>query len=265
MIYVIGIIFTFFLSFILLTKKGKSIPDKILVVWLFIIALHLILYYIVSTQQHFQISYLLGLEIPMPLLHGPFLFLYTTSFTAPQAKTWKKLLHLIPFAIALLSIIPFFLLSSEEKLLVYRNQGEPFSILTGIIFLGTALSGLVYIALSLRALISHKRKIKNEYSYTEKINLQWLFNLTIGLCGVWLIVLLADDEVIFSSVVLYVCSSVILVSNRWEFLRINHRLRVLLLWIAQTQQILSPFNLIILSMINLRSPICNLMQSTVNY
>lgn len=204
MIYVIGIVITFFLAFILLTKKGKSIADKILVVWLFVIAMHLILYFIISAQMHLEFPYLLGLEIPMPLLHGPFLFLYTTSFTAQPTTISKKILHLIPFALAFLSIIPFLFLSSEEKLLVYRNQGEPFSILTGIIFLGTVLSGLIYIASSLRSLANHKRKIKDEYSYTEKINLQWLFNLTIGLCCVWLIVLLADDEYIFSSVVLYV-------------------------------------------------------------
>jgi len=204
MIYVTGIVITFFLSFILLTKKEKAVADKILVVWLCVIASHLTLYAIISTQTHLQFPYLLGLEIPLPLLHGPFLFLYTTSFTARPTTARKKLVHFIPFSLALGSIIPFLLLSSGEKILVYRNDGEAYSVLTGIIFMATILSGVTYSILSLRALLIHKRKIKDEYSYTEKINLQWLFNLVIGLCCIWIIVLFADDEHIFSAVVLYV-------------------------------------------------------------
>lgn len=204
MIYITGVVITFFLSSILLTKKEKSIADKILAVWLCVIAVHLTLYAIVATQKHLQFSYLLGLEIPMPLLHGPFLFLYTTSFTARPTATRKKLLHFIPFVLALLSIIPFLLLSSGEKILVYRSGGESYATLTGIIFMTTILSGIIYSFLSLRSLLRHKRKIKDEFSYIEKINLQWLFNLVIGLCCIWVIVSFADDEYIFSAVVLYV-------------------------------------------------------------
>lgn len=204
MIYIVGIVITFFLSFILLTKKGKAVPDKILVVWLFVIALHLTLYSIISTQTHLQFPYFLGIEILIPLLHGPFLFLYTKAFTTRPTSARKELLHFIPFALALLSIVPFLLLSSGEKILVYRNDGEAYSVLTGIIFMGTILSGVTYSLLTLRALLIHKRKIKDEYSYTEKINLEWLFNLVIGLCCIWIIVLFADDEYIFSAVVLYV-------------------------------------------------------------
>ena len=65
-------------------------------------------------------------------------------------------------------------------------------------------SGAVYTVLSLRTLMKHKRQIKNNFSYTEKINLEWLFRLIIGLSLIWILVFLADDEIIFTSVVLFV-------------------------------------------------------------
>lgn len=178
--------------------------DKILFVWLCVILIHLIIFAIISSHEYIGFPYLLGLEIPLPLLHGPFLFLYTTSLTDGKTTPSNKLLHFIPYALALLSIIPFLLLSSEDKIIVYQNEGEAYSTLTSIIFFGIILSGMTYSILSLRSLVKHKRRIKDNYSYTEKINLQWLFKLIIGLSCIWIIVLFADDEYIFSSVVLYV-------------------------------------------------------------
>lgn len=204
MIYVIGIVITFFLSFILLTKKGKSIADKMLFVWLCVMLSHLTLFAIISSREYLRFPYLLGLEIPLPLLHGPFLFLYTKSLTNGWKTARKKLFHFIPYTIAFISIIPFLLLSPEDKIIVYQNEGEAYSTITSIIFLGIILSGIIYSILSLRSLIKHKREIKDNYSYTEKINLQWLFKLVIGLSCIWIIVFFADDEIIFSSVVLFV-------------------------------------------------------------
>lgn len=204
MIYSIGIILTFFLSFVLLTKKEKSISDKILFVWLSVILIHLTLFALISSKEYIRFPYLLGLEIPLPFLHGPFLFLYTTSLTDGKTTNSKTTLHFIPYALALISIIPFLLLSSEDKILVYRNEGETYSTLTSIIFIGIILSGLTYSSLSLRSLLGHIKIIKDNYSYTEKINLQWLFRLIIGLYCIWIIVLVANDKYIFSSVVLYV-------------------------------------------------------------
>lgn len=204
MIYIVGVTITFFLAFILLTKKEKSIADKILFTWLCVILVQLVLFAIISSKEYLQFPYLLGLEIPMPLLHGPFLFLYTSQLTREPEITGKKLLHFIPFFIAFLSTVPFLLLDSEEKISVYQNEGKGYLVLSSIILFGIIASGMTYTVLSLRTLIKHKKQIKDNFSYTEKINLEWLFRLIIGLSCIWVLVFFADDEVIFSSVVLFV-------------------------------------------------------------
>ena len=204
MIYIIGIAITFFLSFILLTKKGKSTADLILLAWLCVILVQLILFSIVSTNEYLKFPYLLGLEIPLPLLHGPFLFLYTVALSSGQLARPNIFLHFIPFAIAFITAIPFLILSSEKKIIVYQNEGEGFEAVSTIIFVGIIISGIIYTILSLRVLSNHKKKIKDNFSSIEKINLQWLFRLVLGLSCIWAIVLFADDEIIFSAVVLFV-------------------------------------------------------------
>lgn len=204
MIYLVGIVITLFLAFILFTKRNKTFADNILFSWLCIIAAHLTLFAISSSQEYLRFSYLLGLEIPIPLLHPVFLFIYTKSLTTQRHLSKKVVLHFIPFLLALISISPFLVLSPEEKIDVYKNEGENYSTLISIIFFCIIISGLVYSILSLITLLEHKRRIKHNYSYTEKINLQWLFWLIIGLSCIWVIVFFADDKYIFASVVFYV-------------------------------------------------------------
>ena len=204
MIYIIGISITFFLSFILLTKKGKSCADKILLAWLCVILVHLILFAVISSGKYQEFPYLLGLELPIPLLHGPFLFLYTLALTSGQ-PTWPKMfLHFTPYVAALMATIPFLILGPEAKILVYQNEGEGFATLSTLIFVGIILSGIAYTILSLRVLVKHKTQIKDNFSFIEKINLQWLFRLVLGLSCIWILALFTDDEIIFSSVVLFV-------------------------------------------------------------
>lgn len=204
MIYIIGIAITFFLSFTLLMKKGKSVADRILFAWLFVILVHLILFSVISSNEYLKFPYLLGLEIPLPLLHGPFLFLYSVALTMGQFSRPKIFLHFLPFAIGFIATIPFLILNPEEKILVYQNEGEEFETISIIIFIGIVLSGITYIFLSLRVLVNHKKLIKDNFSSIEKINLQWLFRLVLGLSCIWVLVFFADDEIIFSSVVLFV-------------------------------------------------------------
>ena len=143
--------------------------------------------------------------MPWPLLHGPFLFLYVLAMTREKPLRWLEILpHFIPFLILNLFAIPFFLLSGNEKIEVFNNKGagyEWYSLLQRamIIFFGVG-----YIFWSLARIYGHRAKIKQWFSNTDKLTLQWLEYIAIGLGIIWLLVLFFDDAVIFSGVVVLV-------------------------------------------------------------
>jgi AraC-like DNA-binding protein len=204
MLYLIGIGITFFLVFILSGKKNKSKGDIILAIWLFFTGIHLVLYYLIVTEKYVAFPFLLGFEIPMPLLHGPFLFLYTTALTNQKHNKIFNALHFIPFIIALISLFPFFILPFQLKIKIYQTQGKGYELLINFIFGAIVVSGIFYTIISLQKLAKHYRAIAEQFSFTEKINLRWLFYLILGSGIIWLLVFFSDDKYIFSGVVLYV-------------------------------------------------------------
>lgn len=204
MLYLIGVIITFFLAFILISKNDKTQADKILFFWLLAIGVHLFLYYLFFSDKYLDYPYLLGLNMPFPLIHGPFLYLYTAAVTN-QVKNFKiSILHFLPVFISFLTLIPFLQLSAEEKVLVYKNQGQGYEALTFLTTIAIFGSGIFYILWSLLLLKKHKKNIQNQFSYSEKINLAWLRYLIYGMALTWIFVLYGNDELIFSSVVFFV-------------------------------------------------------------
>jgi AraC-like DNA-binding protein len=204
MLYIVGITITFFLVVILSSKKDKTKADKILSYWLFVMGLHLLLFFLSVANRNIEYSFLLGLEIPIPLLHGPFLFLYATALTRQNQNRKIYLLHFIPFVLTLVSLLPFFLLTSQQKIIVYQNDGAEYAILMAVIYSGILVSGVLYTILSLIELEKHRSAIAEQFSFTEKINLKWLSYLTAGSTIIWLLVIFSDDQYVFSAIAIYV-------------------------------------------------------------
>lgn len=204
MFYVIGIVVTFFLAAILISKHGKTGADWILTLWLMVMGIHLASFYMFVTGKNFQFPYLLGIEAPLPLLHGPFLLLYTEALTNQIAFRKYRILHFAPFLFSYLLFFQFLLLPSEQKILVYKNYGVGFETLTGFMSVMISISGVVYVGLSLWLLKKHKQTILNQFSYAEKINLAWLRYLIYGIGLIWVFVIIGNEPAIYSTVVVFV-------------------------------------------------------------
>lgn len=204
MLYLVGIAITFFLVVILTSKKNKSKADTILALWLFFTGLHLLLYYLYASATYVTFPFFLGFEIPLPLLHGPFLFLYTAALTNQECNNKITTLHFIPFVLAILSLLPFFALPFPQKIKIYQEEGKSYEFLRNIILGAIIVSGIFYTLSSLQKLKRHRKAIAEQFSFTEKINLRWLSYLIIGSSIIWLLVIFSDDKYIFSAVALYV-------------------------------------------------------------
>src|SRR5262245_57658318 len=107
MLYLSGIIITFFLALILWSKKGKSIGDKILATWLSIIGIHLLFFYMFITGSAYKYPFILGISIPFPLMHGPLLYIYVLTETRINKFLPKFWLHFIPVGLAYVLLYPF--------------------------------------------------------------------------------------------------------------------------------------------------------------
>lgn len=204
MLYVTGIIITFFLAAILWSKKGKTVADNVLAVWLCVIGLHLFFYYWYITGQAYHYPHLLGVQIPLPLLHGPLLYIYTSTVTREEGFKKKYLLHFIPAAVAYLALIEFYRLPAAEKVRVFRNEGEGFELYNSILIAAILVSGFLYVFLSFRELWLYRKRIAEEFSNTERINLNWLRGLIWGILCIWIIVAAADDPWVFGATVIFV-------------------------------------------------------------
>ncbi|WP_281634180.1 helix-turn-helix domain-containing protein [Flavobacterium luteolum] len=203
MLYLTGIIITFFLVAILASKKDKSEADKILALWLFFTGFHLFLYYLHYNKDFASFPFLLGFELPMPLLQGPFLYLYTSALTNQNQYKKYNWIHFLPFVIAVLVLMPFFTLSFQEKLKIFQNDGKGYENLILILYSTILISGITYALLSLQKLSKHRRNISDQFSFNEKINLRWLQYLIFGSSIIWLVVIFYEDKYIFSVVVFY--------------------------------------------------------------
>ncbi len=205
MLYLSGIVITFFLTIILIGKKGKNQSDKILAVWLAFTCLHFTLFYLFISGAFVKFPYLLGFEIPLPLLYGPFLYLYADSLTHDKRIDARSLLHFIPAFALYLYLIPFFLLSAEEKIYVFQHEGIGYEALLRFNLFAIIVSGITYIILTLLMLRRYQKNIENEFSNTDKINLNWLRYLTYGTSAIWLVIIIGfEDKWIYTTAAFYV-------------------------------------------------------------
>lgn len=206
MFFVAGIGIAAFIEILLVSKKNKSASDRVLTFWMFLILVHLFLFHLFFTEEIFGFPFLLGIEQPLPLLHGVLLYLYVASLTKQlPARRPLLLLHFLPAVLVYAYLVPFFVLPDGQKIEVYMNRGAGYEVFTMVKSYAYSLSGLFYVIWSAVLLGRHQRNIRDQFSALEKINLQWLRILTFGLGGIWfLVIFFGTDLLIFSGVVVFV-------------------------------------------------------------
>ena len=175
-VFIIGIFLSLFLSILALGKKQKSLPDIILAIWLGIIALHLTNYYLYSLDYWTYYPHLIGAMLPLPLFHGPMLYLYTLHSLRPDRSLRKEdYLHFLPALATWIYMIPFyFFYTVEEKIQVDTGQVDNSGIFEIILMLAFIISGLTYSILAFKRLGTYKQLVEENFSNDSRISLDWL-------------------------------------------------------------------------------------------
>ncbi len=181
-IFISGIFMSLFIIVLLLTKQQKAITDKILAVWVAVIGIHLLGYLLNQLGYWERYPHLIGLTAPVPLLHGPLLYLY--CLYALRAENHFRRVDYLHFAPALAAYLYmsrfFFFYSAHDKLLVDSGELPDFKVFSLILLVAMLASGVIYPMLAYRLSLRHKHKLLSNYSYSEGISLQWIRNCIIA-------------------------------------------------------------------------------------
>lgn len=203
-LFLAGIFISFFLTLLLAPKANKTPADYLLTIWMFLTGYNLLAYYFIFTKQllNFPNSIILGINIP--LLQGPFLYLYIKYQTNLIRFNKKDLHHFIPFVVFTILYGQFFLLSHDEKIMLLKSGAHEYDQLGLIKIIAIYISGIVYIPLSFIKLQRFRKNLQHAFSNTERIQFNWLLYQIIGLAIVWIVVLfIQDDEFIFSAAAIF--------------------------------------------------------------
>lgn len=142
----------------------------------------------------------------MPFVHGPILYLYTLALSSKSKVRLREMAFhfILPLFIVLLFIeYPFY--SFEEKINVINTKAKAFKNHNLLAEVLLNISGVFYVIITYILLNRHKKRILNEFSYQEKIDLNWLRLLFYGMAIMWiLIIIIQNDTLIFSASTIFV-------------------------------------------------------------
>ena len=177
-------------------RGGNRIAHRLLALLTFIFALELGSEFLYQIHFFAQAGFLVGIDRPLKLLYGPLIFLYVSALTAPTQIRWtrKQWLHFLPFVAGYVLLPPMFPLDADIKPKLLYEQvdidrwhlawallGDAIITLVSIVQIG------IYLGLAFRQLYRHARRIRDQFSYTERISLTWVRNLLIVWSGLYLI------------------------------------------------------------------------------
>ncbi|MBD3386014.1 helix-turn-helix domain-containing protein [candidate division KSB1 bacterium] len=188
LIFLLGATQGIFLALLLFNKSGNKSANRFLA-WLLLSYSAFIAEATISrTGIGLQVPHLLGLAAGAIYLVGPFHYLYARSLISPDFSFGHKhLLHFLPFAVFYLSLLfPFYLRSGAGKIAYFQNI-EVHGPTPLLIFFSWAIlvQGIVYLSVTLYVLKKHRRRIKDAFSSVDKINLNWLRNITFMSLALW--------------------------------------------------------------------------------
>ncbi|WP_454048079.1 helix-turn-helix domain-containing protein [Chryseobacterium sp. Marseille-Q8038] len=202
--YLAGVFIACFSSLLILGKRKKIMADYVLAVWFLMIGIHLILFMLFFSGSYVKYPYFLGFEVIFPFIHGPMLYVYVLCVTGRNPGMKTALLHGIPVLMICILLSQFLMMSPWDRLASYQNGNNGYKSLSKVIKYLMILSGIVYVVLSLLAVRKYSKGISSQYSNTEKINLNWLYYLIAGIAFIWIAVIIRNDILIFSIVVLFI-------------------------------------------------------------
>lgn len=138
---------------------------------------------------------LVGLELPLRMLMGPALYLYTGSIIPTEKlRVWPTIgLALLGLLLIALVMSPFFQLTAAEKLTLANPEIRDPDLFRLMLIICSATSvifvvyTLCYVFAALRLQARHRRRVMEQYANIESRSLDWLRSMLVVWGLVWLL------------------------------------------------------------------------------
>lgn len=182
-ILLLGALQAAFLLALILGKQGKALPDLVLGTWVAVLGTHHLVSVLVGRGVVGPSAWL-NLNAGVPLLQGPFLYVYAHALTSGRRRLGPAdLLHLVPFglfAVYLLGPLPA----------AGQTSGQVSVFRVSVLFTAAILVSVpAYAAAAWRLLRRHRSWTLERHSETHGRDLTWLRGIVVALLAVWGVVI----------------------------------------------------------------------------
>jgi len=164
-LYIASGVLTLFFIILLLGKPGKQLADYILIGWFGLFLVNISAIYAI----HHELDSFFALLIreftdALAILHGPIVWFYTRAVIEEHFRfRWRDAWHLLPFGVLLVAV--FYPVSQGGMI---SEMGRSWMMVAKFV------AGFAYILATLRLYQRYRRSIVEVFSFTEKIQLNWL-------------------------------------------------------------------------------------------
>lgn len=187
-VILLGAVQGLFLTGVLAARKRNRTANRILAVAMIAFTLYLLTSVYHAARLEDAFPHFIGVAHPLPLAFGPLIYLYAVSVSdrSRRLSRWD-MLHFVPFALAIITALPFYLMSGPEKVAWLRRMMTTGAVPWAVtVFTQLKLvSGIIYTVVTLLFLRQHRARIKDNYSSLERVDLLWLVRLAIASAAVW--------------------------------------------------------------------------------
>ena len=176
-IILLGIAQGFFMgTFLLFTRGPNARANRFLGILFCSFSMSIVHFFLDRTGLYAQYPHLMRTSIPVLFLFGPLFYFYVRILTQRTTRLrWVHLLHAVPFTLAVLMFLPFYLSSAEVKLQGARDiAGYLVSPVWHLFSTLQVIHLFAYMIAVRRILGRYNERIRNTQSSIERINLRWL-------------------------------------------------------------------------------------------
>ncbi|MCP4491878.1 MAG: AraC family transcriptional regulator [Gammaproteobacteria bacterium] len=178
------------LVFSLLTARQSHKPANYILCGLIVLFCYYALVKVLSnTSGILDYPYLIRTYRPLFILGCTGIYWYCKAITTQGFRlTARESLHLIPFGVYTLVMMPFFLADTTTK--IESLSWQPFTLIWATERSFWVVVFVFYLGASFRVIRHHQQRIRDTFSNLDKVKLSWLRNLLIIFGVIWVAALL---------------------------------------------------------------------------